>query len=48
MAKRLVVENFPPDLERALKIKAAQEGINVKALVILAVERLLGRKAGKK
>jgi plasmid stability protein len=48
MAKRLVIENFPPDLERALKVKAAQEGTNVKALIIAAVEKLLGRKAGAK
>jgi hypothetical protein len=47
MAKRLVMENFPPDLERALKVKAAEEGTTVKALIILAVERFLGRKAAK-
>jgi len=48
MAKRLVIENFPPDLERALKIRAAEDGTNVKALIIAAVEKMLGRKAGGK
>ena len=48
MAKRLVMENFPPDLEKALKVKAAEEGTSVKALIIRAVEKMLGRKAGGK
>jgi plasmid stability protein len=45
---RLVVEDFPDDLHRALKIRAASEGTSVKALVIEAAEKLLGRKAGGK
>lgn len=45
---RVVVENFPDDLHRALKVKAATDGTTVKALLILAAEKLLGRKAGGK
>lgn len=31
---RLVVEGFPDELMRALKVKAAQEGTSVKAIII--------------
>jgi hypothetical protein len=48
MAKsRLVIEDFPPDLLRELKIKAVNEKSSVKALLIEAAGKLLGRKAGK-
>ncbi len=48
MAKsRVVIEDFPPDLLEELKIKAVREKTSVKALLIGAAEKLLGRKAGK-
>jgi hypothetical protein len=48
MAKsRLVIEDFPPDLLKELKIKAVNESTSVKALLIGAAEKLLGKKAGK-
>jgi len=31
---RLVVEGFPDDLMRVFKVKAAQEGTSVKAIII--------------
>jgi hypothetical protein len=49
MAKsRVVIEDFPPDLLVDLKIKAATEHTSVKALLIQAAEKMLGRKAGAK
>ena len=50
MAKsRVVIEDFPPEfLLQELKIKAVRrEKTSVKALLIGAAEKLLGRKAGK-
>lgn len=44
----LRIEGFPADLLRDLKIKAATEQTSVKALMIAAAEKLLGRKAGGK
>jgi len=44
---RLVVEGFPDELFRDLKVKAAQEGTTVKALVIAMAEKAIGKKAGK-
>ena len=45
---QLRIEGFPDDLHRALKVKAAQEGTSVKALMIAAAEKIIGRKAGGK
>lgn len=45
---RMVIENFPDDLYHALKIKAATEQTSVKAIMIAAAEKALGRKAGAK
>jgi len=45
---QLRIEGFPDDLLRALKVKAAQEGTSVKALMIAAAEKIIGRKAGGK
>jgi len=45
---RVVIENFPDDLYRALKVKAAQEDTTVKALMIAAAEKAVGRKVGSK
>lgn len=45
---RLVIENFPDELHRALKVMAAQQGTTVKALLIAAAEKVVGRKAGGK
>jgi plasmid stability protein len=46
MAKnRVVVEDFPLELLRELKVRAAQEGTSVKALLIAAAEALMARKA---
>ena len=44
---RVVIDGFPDDLHHELKIKAAQEQTSVKALLIAAAEKLLGKKAGK-
>lgn len=41
----LRIEKFPDDLYRALKVKAAQEGTTVKALMIAAAEKLVGKVA---
>jgi hypothetical protein len=43
----LRIEGFPDDLYRELKIKAATESTTVKALLIGASEKLLGKKAAK-
>ena len=43
----LRIERFPEDLLRELKVKAAQEDTTVKALMILAAEKLLGKKTAK-
>lgn len=49
MAKtRMVIEDFPPDLLQELKIRAVREGTSLKAVLIQAAEKLLGRKAGTK
>lgn len=34
MAKTLIIKNFPEDLHRKAKAKAALEGITLKALII--------------
>ncbi len=44
---RVVIEGFPDDLYHELKIKAATERTSVKALLIAAAKKSLGRKAGK-
>ena len=44
----LSIENVPADLIRELKIKAATDGITLRALLIQAAEKMLGRKAGGK
>ena len=38
--------NFPDDLHREAKIKAAQEGITLKELIIRAVTAYLKKKGG--
>lgn len=47
MAK-MVIEGFPEDLYHALKVKAAIDKTSVKAIMIEAAEKLLGKKAGAK
>ena len=42
---RVVIDGFPDDLHHELKIKAVQEKTTVKALLIAAAEKLLGKKA---
>ncbi len=42
------MRDFPVDLHRALKIRAAEEGTNVKALVIRYCEEGLKKKKPKK
>ena len=45
---QLRIEGFPDELLRDLKVKAAQEDSTVKALMIAAAEKLLGKpKAAK-
>jgi hypothetical protein len=43
----LRIENVPADLIRELKIKAATDGVTLRQLVIMAAEKIVGRKAGK-
>lgn len=43
----LRVEKIPDELLRALKIRAAQEGTTLRALVIELLTAAVGRKAGK-
>ena len=45
---QLRIEGFPDDLLRDLKVKAAMERTTLKAVVIAAAEKALGRKAGEK
>lgn len=45
---RLVIESFPDDLYYELKVKAATERTTVKAIIISAAEKTLGRKTGTK
>jgi hypothetical protein len=44
----LRIESFPEDLYYALKVKAAEERTTIKAYVITAIEKALGRKSGTK
>jgi len=46
--KRIVMKNFPVDLDRKAKAQAALEGITYKALVIKSLEAYLKTKGGKK
>ncbi|MDH3559020.1 MAG: toxin-antitoxin system HicB family antitoxin [Deltaproteobacteria bacterium] len=41
MAKTIIIKNFPEDLHRKAKAKAALEGITLKALVIKLLETYL-------
>ena len=41
MAKTIIIKNFPEDLHRKAKAKAALEGITLKALIIKLLERYL-------
>ena len=38
MAKTIIIKNFPEDLHRKAKAKAALEGITLKALIIKLLE----------
>ena len=42
------VREFPDDLHRDAKVRAAQEGITLKDLIIKAVEEYLRKKGAKK
>ena len=42
MAKTIIIKNFPEDLHRKAKAKAALEGITLKALIIKLLETYLG------
>ena len=44
--KRVVIQNFPVDLDRRAKAQAALEGISFKALVIKCLEQYLKEKGG--
>lgn len=41
MAKTIIIKNFPEDLHRKAKAKAALEGITLKALIINLLETYL-------
>ena len=41
MAKSIIIKNFPEDLHRKAKAKAALEGITLKALIIKLLETYL-------
>ena len=41
MAKTIIIKNFPEDLHRRAKAKAALEGITLKALIIKLLETYL-------
>ncbi|MCG6945796.1 MAG: 3-hydroxyacyl-CoA dehydrogenase [Deltaproteobacteria bacterium] len=41
MAKTIIIKNFPEDLHRKAKAKAALEGITLKALIIRLLETYL-------
>lgn len=41
MAKTVIIKNFPEDLHRKAKAKAALEGITLKALIIKLLETYL-------
>jgi predicted HicB family RNase H-like nuclease len=41
VAKTIIIKNFPEDLHRKAKAKAALEGITLKALIIKLLERYL-------
>ena len=41
MAKTVIIKNFPEDLHRKAKAKAALEGITLKALIIKLLESYL-------
>ena len=38
MAKTLIIKNFPEELHRRAKAKAALEGVSLKALIIRVLE----------
>jgi predicted HicB family RNase H-like nuclease len=41
VAKTIIIKNFPEDLHRKAKAKAALEGITLKALIIKLLETYL-------
>jgi len=41
VAKAIIIKNFPEDLHRKAKAKAALEGITLKALIIKLLETYL-------
>ena len=41
MAKTIIIKNFPEDLHRKAKAKAALEGITLKVLIIKLLETYL-------
>ncbi|UCF00616.1 MAG: toxin-antitoxin system HicB family antitoxin [Deltaproteobacteria bacterium] len=41
MAKTIIIKNFPEELHRKAKAKAALEGITLKALIIKVLETYL-------
>lgn len=41
VAKTIIIKNFPEDLHRRAKAKAALEGITLKALIIKLLETYL-------
>lgn len=44
----LILKDIPAEIHKAAKVRAAQEDITLKALVLKAVEEYLDRGAGKK
>ena len=42
MAHRVVIEGFPPDVLKELKMIAARDGTSVKALLVDAARQLVG------
>lgn len=46
--KNLVVRNFPDDLHRSLKVKAAQTDQTLSAMIIEALREYVAKNEGKK
>ena len=44
--KALIIKDFPDDLHKRAKVRAAQEGISLKELTIRALTEYLKKKGG--
>ena len=45
--KALIIKDFPDELHRKAKVRAAQDGITLKELTIRALKDYLKKKGGK-